>query len=273
MRPGPSLALAVALALAAGAPSRAAAPAAPSGVVAAFLALPARYVDLSPAERRRRLTPAAGRLIARDDRNGYLSVSGDGGGPGFTVTVFRAPGAEPVVAVQRFDELHTRTWFLQRRGGAWTDVSAAVVPGYAPGRRYILPHVGVTLIADGAPMSWKGGRFTPAAAGPSAAPLPFVGRWKVTAVRVAPAKVQALAPDDPAYMGAVLDASPARLAWTVKPKGGTLGDVCQGPKLAAGVVTCASGSFGPPDAHVAAKPGELDLDWYDGARLELHRAG
>ena len=214
------------------------------------------------------------RLIARDDRNGYLAIGGDGASPGFIVTVFRTAEAQPVVAVQRSDELHRRTWFLQRRGARWEDVSAEVVPGYAPDGRYTLPRQGVTLVADGAPLAWKEGRFVAAASKPQpASALPFAGTWRVTAVRLRPARAQALQPDDPAYMGAVLEASPARLAWRVKPKGGTLGDVCQGPRLKAGAVTCASGSFGPPGAHVEVKPDELDLDWYDNAQLALRRTG
>ena len=248
--------------------------AAPSPTVAAFLDLPSRYVDLLPAERRRLATTGGRRLLARDDRHGYLAIGGDGASPGFTVAIFRLAGAPPVVAVQRSDELRTRTWFLRRGGAGWEDVSAKLVPGYTPEGHYTLPRYGVTLMADGAPLQWRGGRFTPeraAAAKFPAAELPFVGRWKVMAVRVRPGKVQALQPDDPEYMGAVLDASPARLFWAVKPKGGTLDDMCQGPKLKAGAVACASGSFGPPQARMTTGPGVLRLDWYDGAQLELHK--
>lgn len=231
-------------------------------------------MDVSPAERRRWVSGASRRLIARDDRNGYLAIGGDGASPGFTLALFGVAGGSPVVAVQRFDEMRTRTWFLRRRGAAWEDVSARVTPGYDPAARYILPRYGVTLLADGAPLLWVGGRFTPAPAGaappPPRAP-PFFGRWKVAAVRLRPAKVQALRPDDPAYLGAVLDASPARLVWAVKPKGGTLDDVCRGPKIESGAVFCASGAFGPPHARITATPDGLVLDWYDNAQLELRR--
>ena len=272
-------AVAVALAVLAGAattaPAAKAVVAAPSPTVAAFLDLPSRYVDLPSAERRRLITAGGRRLLARDDRHGYLAIGGDGASPGFTVATFRLDGGPPVVAVQRSDELRTRTWFLRRRGAGWDDVSAKLVPGYTPEGRYTLPRYGVILMADGAPLQWTSGRFTPGpvpGSRPFPAALPFLGRWKVTAVRVRPAKVQALQLDDPAYMGAVLDASPARLLWAVKPKGGTLDDVCQGPKLEAGAIACASGSFGPPHARVRTGPGVLGLDWYDGAQLELQKA-
>jgi hypothetical protein len=104
------------------------------------------------------------------------------------------------------------------------------------------------------------------------------GAWVVREVKVAPGKVQALVDNDPAYMGAVMQLSPARFRWTHggdKP-GGTLDDVCEGPRVmpasrSGSLVKCKLGSWGPPGARLRMVGGSLRLTWYDGAILELVR--
>lgn len=115
-----------------------------------------------------------------------------------------------------------------------------------------------------------------ATAGPADAAVglsALVGSWRVNAVQVVPGSVQAITPDDPAYMGAVLTIAPDRLAWRPH-AGGTLSDICEGPTLdAARVVHCHSGAFGPEGAVLNAAGGCLFLFWYDNAILVLRRAG
>lgn len=99
----------------------------------------------------------------------------------------------------------------------------------------------------------------------------MVGTWKVAAVRVKPSDVQALTENDPTDMGAVLDISRDRLSWRPREEG-TFSDACTGPKLTLdGQVSCKEGEFGPPGAQLVAKGDRLQLDWYDGATLELRR--
>lgn len=100
----------------------------------------------------------------------------------------------------------------------------------------------------------------------------LAGRWKVTAVHVQPGEVQALVENDPADMGAVLEISRERLSWQPH-DGGTFTDVCTGPRLTLdGQVSCTSGDFGPPGARLVAQGDTVQLDWYDGAMLNLTRA-
>lgn len=156
-------------------------------------------------------------------------------------------------------------------------------------------------------------RATPAAdrgsipADPAAARIDFTtlaGRWEVKGVAVAGRGVQALATNDPAYMGQMLDIDADHLAWASAqaPTGATLSDRCDGPvtarqtgaaagdydaqfatQLAAfGIekpdphaVECDSGQWGPEPAGGAilfpAPGGRIAMSWYDGAMLLLEK--
>ncbi|WP_156457990.1 hypothetical protein [Sphingomonas sp. Leaf412] len=150
-------------------------------------------------------------------------------------------------------------------------------------------------------------RSTPAAlpTDPAASQVDFAmlaGKWKV--VGVAPGDgVQAMAKDDPAYMGRVIDMSADRLAWEGPAEGGAMvGDRCDGPVTqhltgataktydvqfaaqlkALGVtpgdphgIECDSGNWGPEAAGGATLYAQgndvLALSWYDGVVLKLAR--
>jgi hypothetical protein len=98
----------------------------------------------------------------------------------------------------------------------------------------------------------------------------LTGRWEVVGVQVRPAVVQALTVDDPDYMGAVLEVTASRLAFIVRP-GGTLDDVCLGPHWNGALVSCVSGTFGPPGSLLSVMGDQLRLEWYDNAILTLRR--
>jgi len=83
--------------------------------------------------------------------------------------------------------------------------------------------------------------------------------------------VQSLQVDDPDYMGAVLEVSTSRLAFIVKPRGGTLDDVCLGPRWNGALVSCVSGTFGPPGSLLSDMGDRLRLEWYDNGILILRR--
>lgn len=96
------------------------------------------------------------------------------------------------------------------------------------------------------------------------------GQWVVTGVEFRLATVQALDPDDPSYMQAVLDVADARLSWSHRP-GGQLDDVCIGANWNGSVVQCVIGSFGPEGALFESLGDRLRLEWYDNAILTLRR--
>ena len=96
------------------------------------------------------------------------------------------------------------------------------------------------------------------------------GAWEVIGVKLRPAQVQALQENDPEYIGAVLDISKGRMQWRPH-QGGTLGDICDRPRLEGSRVRCAFGAFGPPDTTLTMSDGHLVLQWYDNANLILRR--
>lgn len=138
----------------------------------------------------------------------------------------------------------------------------------------------------------------------------LVGAWRVTGVSVLPARVQAFARNDPAYLGRTMLVTMQQLTWadSARPGAATLDDRCEGPATArlprAGAGTIAAtyraalselgvtqpatvnnphevaclqaGTWGP-----AAQGGALlfpistaafALTWYDGVVLRLERA-
>jgi hypothetical protein len=130
----------------------------------------------------------------------------------------------------------------------------------------------------------------------------LAGRWRVTRLAVGDG-VQALAADDPAYVGQRLVLGTDRFAWaTPRASGATLSDVCDGPALAplpepgagaeqrqhatalarlgvtkadALAVECDRGTWGPEAAGGAilfpAGDDRLAMSWYDGGMLLLVR--
>lgn len=131
----------------------------------------------------------------------------------------------------------------------------------------------------------------------------LAGTWKVAAVATGDG-VQALVPDDPAYMGREVTISGDRLAWVDAAKAGaaTLDDVCDLPVTARQTgtaatnydtqfapqlkklsiarpdphaVECDRGNWGPEAAGGAilfpAGKDALAMSWYDGAVLKLIR--
>jgi hypothetical protein len=100
---------------------------------------------------------------------------------------------------------------------------------------------------------------------------PLVGSWRVVSVDLKPALVQALAPNDPADLGAVLVVSIDRLSWQPG-KGDAFSDVCEAPHLGQdGTVSCDKGSFGFPGATLTTSGQGIRLEWYDNAILNLER--
>jgi hypothetical protein len=123
------------------------------------------------------------------------------------------------------------------------------------------------------------------------------GHWQIVGVAVSDTGVQALASDDPSYMGRRLTFTAARLSWDT-PKQGATEAPCDrpsitptprdndpdaratvrkigGPASRAFAVACAAGSWGPaqaPSPTLLAMPdGTVGMWWYDGGLLKLRR--
>lgn len=127
----------------------------------------------------------------------------------------------------------------------------------------------------------------------------FHGHWQVAGVAVSDVGVQALAKDDPSYMGRRLTFTPDRLSWD-RPRPISTEVPCTTPRimpaanasdaesraiirrLGAGAtrsysVACGTGSWGPvappAGAMLAFRDGTVGLWWYDGGLLTLRRIG
>jgi hypothetical protein len=97
------------------------------------------------------------------------------------------------------------------------------------------------------------------------------GLWRVITVELKPAPLQALGPNDPADLGAILEISPNRLSWRPG-KGDAFSDVCEAPQLTCdGEISCAKGFFGYPGATLKIINSRIRLEWYDNAILTLDR--
>jgi hypothetical protein len=131
----------------------------PGTLPAAFLTLPVLQVDLTRRERIDRVRAGSRWLQLNDPANGFLDIRGDAGLPGYQLAVFKRSDKGQLIAVQRRYTEGQRTWFLQRQGGGWRDVSAELVPGYRPELPYTLPRRGTRLEQAGQTLAWTGTRF------------------------------------------------------------------------------------------------------------------
>jgi len=127
------------------------------------------------------------------------------------------------------------------------------------------------LIRITAPLALAIGSMTPATARPADGLGPLLGSWRVTGVAVAASPVQAVTPDDPSLMGAILDVARERLSWRAPYRSRSLSYSCATPRLVRGAILCDSGSFGPPGSRVTRRGDTLTMRWYDGAILRLTR--
>ncbi len=143
-------------------------PAVPGRLASLFASLPWPQVELTALERLQRLTPGHSAFKTYDSANGFLDIRGDAGLPGYQAALFRHADGGWMIAVQKRWPDTQRTWFMRQTGGdggAWVDVSDSVMPGFEPGRDYVLPRRGLQVQApadqDAAPKHWvwKGRRF------------------------------------------------------------------------------------------------------------------
>lgn len=111
----------------------------------------------------------------------------------------------------------------------------------------------------------------------SAASLSAEGTWTVSSVETDPSMpVTAVANDDPAYLGATLTVTPARIAWnTAATNGEGSYDECVGPRFQRTdgglAIMCGTTAWGPEATLTPVSGDRLKLAWYDGGILILTR--
>jgi len=137
----------------------------PKDVIEFFLALPAKYYEPDTAHRQKLIAEGSGRIIAKDVKNGYLAISGDGGDPGIVLTIFKKADGNYIVGLNVYDELNESFYFLEQDAGAWRDISARVVPQFSKRLKYELPRYGTTVKVSNRAglklydLEWKQGKF------------------------------------------------------------------------------------------------------------------
>lgn len=115
-------------------------------------------------------------LEVEDTANGYMKGGCDGAQSCFELALFKRPDGTYVVGLTDSHEESQHTYFLVYAGGAWSDISARVVPEYGENKIYELPRFGTAVavyanekVPDGGyrergrklyDLVWKGGRFT-----------------------------------------------------------------------------------------------------------------
>jgi hypothetical protein len=132
-----------------------------------FLKIPARFAYGLGVKGRRELLQSEGRTTI-DDLNGYLSISGDAGSPGFTLALFKRTDGRYLTAIVWFDELNQGMHLLEEVGQGWREVTKQYVPNYSKRLFYSLPRVGRVIEVtdeDGrtvAALTWNGVKFVAA---------------------------------------------------------------------------------------------------------------
>lgn len=84
-------------------------------------------------------------LEVEDKANGYWKSGCDGAQSCLVMVLFKRPNGAYIVALQREFEMGTDNYFLEYRGGRWTDISARVIPGFSRKNIYELPQKGTTV--------------------------------------------------------------------------------------------------------------------------------
>ena len=130
----------------------------PKTAVDYYLILPQKFLGdgyEADVNRRDYLKNENGNVIVRDDKNGYLSVNGDGARPGVTLALFKKTGGKYLIGVTLDWENGNDFYMLDYAGGKWKNVTKTVVPNHETCENeeegectmYELPRYGTTVIA------------------------------------------------------------------------------------------------------------------------------
>jgi hypothetical protein len=80
-----------------------------------------------------------------DNANGYWKSGCDGAQSCLTMALFKRPDATYIVALQLEFDSGSDNYFLEYKGGRWSDISRQVVPSFSKNNIYELPRTGTTI--------------------------------------------------------------------------------------------------------------------------------
>lgn len=84
-------------------------------------------------------------LEIEDTKNGYWKSGCDGGQSCLTMALFKRPDATYIVHILTEFETDENSYFLEYKGGKWSDISAKAVPEYSTKNTYVPPREGTTV--------------------------------------------------------------------------------------------------------------------------------
>jgi len=84
-------------------------------------------------------------LEVEDTANGYWKSGCDGAQSCLTMALFKRPDASYIVALKTEFEMGADNYFLEYKGGKWTDISRAAIPNFSKNNIYELPRRGTTV--------------------------------------------------------------------------------------------------------------------------------
>ena len=84
-------------------------------------------------------------LEVEDTANGYWKSGCDGAQSCLTMALFKRPDASYIVALKLEFDSDSDNYFLEYKGGRWSDISRQVIPNFSRENIYELPRTGTTI--------------------------------------------------------------------------------------------------------------------------------
>ena len=84
-------------------------------------------------------------LEVEDTANGYWKSGCDGAQSCLTMALFKRPDSTYIVHLLTEFEMGEDSYFLEYKGGKWSDIGAKVIPNYSTKNTYLPPRKGTTI--------------------------------------------------------------------------------------------------------------------------------
>ena len=84
-------------------------------------------------------------LEIEDTANGYWKSGCDGAQSCLTMALFKRANSSYIVALKVEFESDSENYFLEYKGGRWSDISRQVIPSFSKNNIYELPRTGTTI--------------------------------------------------------------------------------------------------------------------------------
>lgn len=110
-----------------------------------FMLLPEKYFEVLCCLKQTKENYLERYLDVEDTSNGYMRGNSENVQGGFEMVLFKRPDKSYLVGLYSFGVMWDNFYFLEYRGGKWSNVSKKLVPDYGKYRWYELPRSGTTV--------------------------------------------------------------------------------------------------------------------------------